>query len=116
MENVEASDFPFGLLELDGAGTVVRFTPASGGGAAAGQPREVVGHNLFEDIAPVEELRPLKARFLAFMAFGDSDQRLNVTFPYRGFIVAAHILLTRLADRADLGGTRLALVRLMPDA
>jgi photoactive yellow protein len=116
MANVPASHFPFGLLELDSAGTVVRFTPAPAGGAAAGRSREVVGHKLFEDIAPVEELRRLKARFLAFMAFGDSDQRLDVTFPYRGFIVAAHILLTRLADRAELGGTRLALVRLMPDA
>ena len=116
LENVKALGFPFGLLELDGAGTVVRFTPASGEGAADGQPREVVGHDFFEDIAPVEELRRLKGRFLAFMAFGDTDQRLDVTFPYRGFIVSAHILLTRLADRAELGGTRLALVRFMPDA
>ncbi|HZB45705.1 MAG TPA: hypothetical protein VE360_10695 [Pyrinomonadaceae bacterium] len=116
MGNIPASHFPFGLLELDSAGTVVRFTPASEEASGAGPPHEIVGHDFFEDIAPVEELRRLKGRFLAFMAFGDSDQRLNVTFPYRDFFVAAHILLTRLADRAELGGTRLALVRLMPDA
>ena len=116
MENVAASDFPFGLLELDSAGTVVRFTPAFAEGAGDGQPHEVIGHNFFEDIAPVEELRRLKGRFLAFMAFGDTAERLNVRFPYKDFVVAAHILLTRLADQADLGGTRLALVRLMPDA
>ncbi len=116
MENVKAGGFPFGLLELNGAGTVVRFTPAHGEGAAGGQPREVVGHDFFEDIAPVEELRRLKGRFLAFMAFGDSAQRLDFRFPYEGSVVAAHIVLTRLADRGELGSARLALVRLTPAA
>ncbi|HEX6622317.1 MAG TPA: hypothetical protein VF064_01300 [Pyrinomonadaceae bacterium] len=116
MENVKASGFPFGLLELDGAGMVIRFTPAHGEGAANGQPREVVGHDFFEDIAPVEELRRLKGRFLAFMAFGDSAQRLDFRFTYKDLVVAAHIVLTRLTDGPELGGTRLALVRLTPGA
>ena len=116
MDNVKASGFPFGLLELNGAGTIVRFTPAHREGAAGGQPREVVGHNFFEDIAPVEELRRLKGRFLAFMAFGDSAQSLDFRFAYEDSVVAAHIMLTRLADRAELGSARVALVRLMPAA
>lgn len=116
MDNVKASGFPFGLLELNGAGTVVRFTPAQREGAAGGRAREVVGHDFFEDIAPVEELRSLKGRFLAFMAFGDSAQSLDFRFAYEDFVVAAHIMLTRLADRAEPGGERVALVRLMPAA
>lgn len=115
MENNRASGFPFGVLELDSAGTVVSFSPDGGdAGSSESPPREVVGHNFFEEIAPVEELLNFKGRFLAFMAFGDSVERYNFSFPFEDFVVAGQILMARLADRAEVGGQRLALVRLAP--
>lgn len=114
MESIKASEFPFGVLELDGAGTVVSFSPADDAAAGAGAAREVVGHNFFEEIAPVEEMLNFKGRFLAFMAFGDSVERHTFSFPLNGFVVAGQILLARLTDHADIGGQRLALVRLTP--
>ena len=116
MESIKASDFPFGLLELDGAGTVVSFSPADEDSSAELAAREVVGHNFFEEIAPVEEMLNFKGRFLAFMAFGDSVERYNFSFPLNDFVVAGQILMARLADRAEVGGQRLALVRLTPAA
>lgn len=116
MENIAASDFPFGLMELDAAGTVVRYSPAFENRPADHPTREVVGHNFFEEVAPVGEVLGLKGRFLAFMAFGDSVQRFNVRFPYEDFVIEGQIMLARLADGAGTGGgERLALVRLMPD-
>lgn len=114
VESIKASEFPFGVLELDGAGTVVSFSPDDGAGADQSATREVVGHNFFEEIAPVEEMLNFKGRFLAFMAFGDSIERHTFSFPLDGFVVAGQILLARLTDRADIGGQRLALVRLAP--
>jgi photoactive yellow protein len=116
VEKIRASEFPFGVLELDGAGTVVSFSPDDDAGAGERAARGVVGHNFFEEIAPVEELQSFKGRFLAFMAFGDSIERYSFSFPLDGFVVAGQILLARLADRADLGGQRLALVRLTPSS
>ena len=117
LENSAASDFPFGLLELDSAGKVVRYSPAfEESDVAAPSRQEVIGHNFFEEIAPVEEVQDLKGRFLAFMAFGDSVVRFNVRFTYKNFVVEGRILLARHRDHADVGGARLALVRLMPDS
>ena len=114
MENIKASEFPFGVLELDGAGTVISFSPDDDAATDERAARGVVGHNFFEEVAPVEELQSFKGRFLAFMAFGDSVERYSFRFPLDGFVVAGQILMARRAERADIGGQRLALVRLAP--
>ena len=110
-----SDSFPFGLMELDGSGRVIRYSPASEKESDAHPADEVVGRNFFRDIAPVEETAELKGRFLAFMTFGDSVQRVTVRFPHNHNIIKAQIVMARVSEQKDTGRERLALVRLMPD-
>jgi photoactive yellow protein len=113
MEEISYS-FPFGLMELDGTGRVIRYSPASE--KQSDTPAyEIIGQDFFKDIAPVGEVAEFKGRFLAFMAFGDSVQRLTIRFSYEHLVIKAQIVLARITDHIETEDERLALVRLMPD-
>lgn len=105
---------PYGLFELDEAGTVVHYSPPTEKNHN-GFKDAVVGRNFFKDIAPLPELQNLKSRFLTFMAFGDSVERFSVSFPFGEEVVKIQIALARVTERSEVGSKRFALVRLMPD-
>jgi photoactive yellow protein len=106
---------PYGLFELDEAGTVVHYSPPTEKNKN-GLPDGVVGRNFFREIAPLPELHALKSRFLSFMAFGDSVERFSVSFAHGQEVIKIQIALARVTERSEVGSKRFALVRLMPDA
>lgn len=105
---------PFGLLELDKTGTVIRYSPAAESEADI-PAEEVLGRNFFTDFLPAEEARSLKARFQLFMAHGMSIDRVTSTFACNGGQIKVQLLLARIAEKTENGHERLALVRLMPE-
>ena len=104
---------PYGLFELDEAGTVVHYSPPTE--KSNGSQENVLGRNFFREIAPVPELHALKSRFLSFMAFGDSVERFSVSFAHGQKVVKIQIALARVTERSEVGSKRFALVRLMPE-
>src|SRR5918912_1020749 len=90
-EAMEASDkeppsIPFGMFELDSAGTVIYYSPQK---SVETNEREesVVGRNFFDELLTITEASRLKTRFHAFMAEGSSVERFTVNYPFiRGSI------------------------------
>lgn len=105
---------PFGLMQLDGGGKIMRYSPANESSPAI-PPTEVIGRNFFADIAPVREVLEVKNRFLAYMVFGNSVQRLTLKFPHTGVVIKVQLVMARLTSDGGMGDERIALVRLMPD-
>lgn len=114
MNSMMTSSIPFGLFELDAAGTIVHYSPPTedkGDGSQNG----IVGSDFFKDVAPMNELKDLKSRFLRFMAFGDSVERFSMSFPVERSVVKIQIVLARVFEYSSEQRKRLALVRIMPD-
>jgi photoactive yellow protein len=112
--NTASPALPFGLLELDASGTVIRYSPASEQSPAV-KSQEVLGRDFFKEVVPVEQVGDLQNRFRNFMEQGESIQRLTSTFASEQGQVKVQILLARITERIENGRERLALVRIMPE-
>lgn len=114
MIEVLSHTLPYGLFELDASGTVVRYSPAAEQNSNI-QPQDILGRNFFTEVAPCEQVGEVKSRFLAFMAFGDSVQKFNITCPDNEKNVKIQIMLARVTEKLEQSRERLALVRIMPE-
>jgi photoactive yellow protein len=112
--STESAFLPFGLLELDARGTVIRFSPAAEQNSPV-QARDVLGRNFFREIAPFEQVSDFQSRFQVFMASGESVQRFTSSFPSDKGQIKVQILLARITEKSEQGRERLALVRIMPE-
>jgi photoactive yellow protein len=105
---------PFGLFELDSAGTVIRYSPASEI-APSVEARDIWGRNFFTEIAPVEQVVGFRLRFHSFMANGQAVERFTTVFEHEQRNVKVQIMLAHITEKSDDGRKRLALVRIMPE-
>ena len=105
---------PFGLFELDTAGTVTRYSPPAEENAQ-GLAQGVLGRNFFTEIAPVEQVTGFRGHFHEFMATGQSVERFTMRFTQGRQTVKLQIMMAHITERAASGRRRLALVRIMPD-
>jgi photoactive yellow protein len=110
----EISPIPFGLLELDAAGVVVHYSPATEAKRET-LSGEIVGKNFFEELTTIAQVEELKRRFHSFMADGDSVERLSLSFSFNGESIKVQIVMAHLIERTERGRERFALIRLMPD-
>lgn len=108
------SALPFGLLELDSAGVVVRYSPAFEQNSKV-KSDDVLGRNFFTEIVPTPEVKEHQARFRLFMAQGQTRDQFSTTFPSEEGQIKVQILLARLTEKSKHGSERLALVRIMPE-
>jgi photoactive yellow protein len=109
-----AFTLPFGLFELDAAGMVVRYSPASED-APAFAARDIWGRNFFSEIAPVEQVVGFRLRFHSFMASGEAVERFTTTFAHGQQNVKVQIMMAHITEKSEDGRRRLALVRIMPE-
>ena len=105
---------PFGLLELDAAGTVIRYSPASEQSPRV-KPDDVLGRNFFTEVMPAAEVKEQQARFLLFMTQGQTRDQFSTTFTSEGGRIKVQLLLARIAEKSEHGSECLALVRVMPE-
>jgi photoactive yellow protein len=105
---------PFGLLELDPAGVVVRYSPALEQNPKV-KSDDVLGRNFFTEVVPAPEVKDHQARFRLFMAQGQTRDQFSATFPSEEGQIKVQILLALITEKSEQGGERLALVRIMPE-
>ena len=114
MNDNEISIIPFGMFELDAAGTVIHYSPATQDRRDALQPN-VVGGNFFDRLASISEVKELKSRFLNFMADGTSFERFTISFPYLQESIKVQIVMAHISEKSAQGRERFALLRVMPE-
>ena len=114
MSDNEISSIPFGMFELDAAGVVIHYSPASE------EKRErvashIVGRNFFDDLVSAPQVRELKSRFQTFMTEGTSVERFSLSFPHNQSSIKVQIVMAHLIEKSEKGSERFAIVRLMPE-
>ena len=118
-EEIEVSDnnvsiIPFGMFELDAAGTVIHYSPVTEERKSS-QSFDIVGGNFFERLACIAEVEQLKNRFLNFMANGTSFERFTISFPYNQESIKVQIVMAHVSEKSENGRERFALLRVMPE-
>ena len=104
---------PFGLLELDAAGEVIRYSPASEQRSDV-QAQDVLGRQFFTEVVGDKKVKRFQARFQLFMRQGQTVDRFSASFPSEAGEVKVQFLLAKLDKKVSAGGEHLALVRIMP--
>jgi photoactive yellow protein len=112
--NSSAVVLPFGLFELDPAGKVIRYSPATET-APTVEAKDIWGRNFFTEVAPVEQVVGFRLRFHSFMANGQAVERFTTTFAHGQQNIKVQIMMAHITERSDDGRKRLALVRVMPE-
>lgn len=115
MSDNEISIIPFGMFELDAAGTVIHYSPATGERKNLA-PVNILGRNFFDRLTCISEVEELKNRFLNFMADGTSFERFTISFPYNQESVKVQIVMAHVSEKSENGRERFALLRVMPEA
>lgn len=101
----------FGLLELDAEGMVLYYNPEKDRNSAPGRP-DIVGQNLFRDVALAANVREFQDYLNNFWQSRDPARSLNFTFDFGQKPVAARVLLARIHERSELGGKESILVHI----
>jgi photoactive yellow protein len=115
MNNLSSeTELPFGLLELDAAGTVLRYAPALEQSPKA-KADHLLGHNFFTEVLPSPEIKDCHARFRLFMEQSQITDKFSTTFLSEQGPVKVQIMLARILEKSAQGVERLALVRIMPE-
>lgn len=111
-ESAQGRAVPFGLWELDDAGTVIRYEPPRGEESRF-RTSEVAGKNFFADVAPAALAEELRDRVAVFASGQAPAQSFDFTAPSAGGGVRARVLLGRIVERSPRGapGTVLVHVR-----
>jgi len=114
MNNPSPAKLPFGLLELDTTGAVIRYSPAVEQDSNV-QADEVLGRQFFTEVVHNEQVRDFQARFHLFMAHGQTVDRFSTTFDSPEGQIKVQVLLAHVNEKTENGSKRLALVRIMPE-
>jgi photoactive yellow protein len=108
------TELPYGLLELDAKGTVLRYAPAFEQNPQV-KADDVMGHNFFNEVMPGSEIKECQSRFQRFMEEGLTLDKFNTTLATEKGPVKVQIMLAQILEKTEGAVERLALVRIMPD-
>jgi hypothetical protein len=110
-EETELNVLPLGLLELDAEGRILYYRPdeKEDQEMSAG---EFVGHNLFNDFAPIVQAAEFRDRLTSFrrrLATADSFQ---LNFQMADGWLKAKVLLAQIREHSEYGATNSTLVHI----
>src|SRR5690242_4385981 len=77
LSQAELDALPLGMIELDGAGRILRFNKTEGQLARL-DPGRQVGKSFFDEVAPCTKVKEFHGRFVA----GVRSRELNETFSF----------------------------------
>jgi photoactive yellow protein len=112
MQNKSSLNFlPIGLLELDADGTVLYFKPDRDGISSC-SAEEVVGRNIFTDIAPVAEAKEFQERIKDFNRSPQPADSFQFTFGVDHSYLSVRVLLARIHEQSVAGSAETILVHI----
>ena len=104
---------PFGLMELDTAGMVTQYTPDGEDRETSTQMLNLVGCNLFTDVAPIAGVKEFQERFQVFLQSPLPTEVFNLNFNDSRESIHARVMLAQRREQLQAGGVRSVLVRLV---
>lgn len=109
LKNFDA--LPFGWMELDAAGTVTQYSPAGEEKEPSNGPLNLVGCNLFTDVAPIAQVREFHDRFQVFLQSPLPTEVFNLKFKDSQNSFQARIMLAQINQQHQSSNGRTVLVR-----
>jgi photoactive yellow protein len=106
---------PIGLLELDSNGTVLYFKPERESISRC-SAADIVGRNLFTDIAPIAEAVEFHERIKTFRRRHAPADSFHFTFGSGQSNLAVKVLLARIHEQSVLESTESVLIHIRPQA
>lgn len=101
IQTASVQELPFGLVELDGAGTILYFNPES----KEGGPAALVGRNFFTDVRPVAEAEEFQRHIKSFRRSKAPSHSFNFTFNFEpDDPLPVRVLLARIHEQTVDGG------------
>jgi photoactive yellow protein len=104
---------PFGLMELDTAGMVKQYTPDGENRETSTQPLNLVGCNLFTDVAPIAGMKEFRERFQVFLQSPLPTEVFNLNFNDSRESIHARVMLAQRHEQRRTGSVRSVLVHLV---
>jgi hypothetical protein len=105
---------PIGLLELDPSGTILYFKQDVE--SASPCSSDIVGHNLFTDIAPIAEDKEFQERIKTFRRRSAPADSFHFTFNSGRDCLVVKVLLARIHEQSVLGNTESLLIHIRRQA
>lgn len=102
---------PFGWMELDDAGTVTQYSPAGEERETSDALLNLVGCNLFTDVAPIARVKEFHERFQVFVQSPLPIEVFNLNFKDSQRSVQARIMLAQINQQQHSGNGKTVLVR-----
>lgn len=102
---------PLGLIEIDDGGTVRLHKPEQRDGASPPMP-SIVGRNLFTDVVPAANGGEFRDRLDGFKSSRAQAGSFNITFSFGHDRLPVRVLLARMYDRTEDGGTQFTLIHI----
>lgn len=93
---------PYGLMELDEAGTVIYYK-SENRGVFVKPETEIVGRNFFSDIAAIAEAKELQNQIKEFRRSHRPASSFTFTFELKHRRVPVRVLLARIHERSTVG-------------
>ncbi|HEX8709578.1 MAG TPA: PAS domain-containing protein [Pyrinomonadaceae bacterium] len=106
---------PFGLLELDGEGTVLYFKPEQREIPGL-QTTELIGQNFFTAITPIAEAGEFRERIRSFKRSHAPAESFHFTFGFENRYLSVRVLLARIREQSELGSAESVLIHIRPEA
>jgi photoactive yellow protein len=102
------TEVPLGLVELDDAGTILYYerdgsAPSS---SCAPPPQEFLGRNFYTDVAPVADASEFRSTLAAFRRTHAPSHSFNFTFRYGNAETHTQVVVARVHEKSEGGGSR----------
>jgi photoactive yellow protein len=114
MTNPLRSGLPFGLLELDRSGAVIRYSPASEQNPKV-MAQDILGRHFFTEVVANDQVKDFQTRFHLFMEDGQAVDRFSAVFDSEEGQIKVQVIMAKIFEKTAQESKRLALVRIMPD-
>jgi photoactive yellow protein len=105
------NELPFGWIELDATGMVTRYKPADEKRGTSQPTPDLVGCNLFRDIAPIAQVAEFRDRFQFFVQSPLPSEVFNLTFNASDTSIQARVMLAQVIEKHRSGSEKLVLLR-----
>lgn len=105
----EVSAKIFGLFELDSFGTIL-YSRIDAGNSSVNLPRDLIGRNFFDEIAPFGRTEEFRRRFRYFAKGSDSAEKFTFTDYSDEDSSEVKVMLTQISEREYNGSEKFIIV------
>jgi photoactive yellow protein len=101
------TEVPLGLVELDDAGTILYYERDGSAASACAPPsQEFLGLNFYTDVAPVADASEFRNTLAAFRRAHAPSHSFNFTFRYGDAETHTRVVVARVHEKSECGGSR----------